>query len=110
MTKRTCEDCGGVMEEMDVEVEEATHRAKGWRCRICGNFEFDAASGREVVAELRDRRHLVAAEEEVQLEGGLDGLYLPLKGAIVERGHLEVGQRVRVRVPEEGHLVVVRVD
>lgn len=106
---KKCEDCGREMQEMEVEVEGAEAKARGWRCE-CGNIAFDEDSGMKVVEELERKEGptslpaLSLEQKIIKLSKGRLGMYLPKD--VVRCAEIQPGKRVFVSLLDKKKILL----
>ena len=70
-----CPKCKAKLKKVEVKVQGAKNKAVSYQCPKCDYFEFDPASSKKVVEELRDTT-LKIKQKVVKLSGDRLGIYL----------------------------------
>lgn len=101
--RRVCSDCGKEMRKIDVEVEEAKTKGVGWECSSCGNLEFEKASSKKILNELKAKKPIHLSLRVIKLPSGQLGIYFDDK--ILEHFRLTPGEKVEAEINRKSMLL-----
>ena|SRR3989338_8503777 len=98
-----CPQCGAGLKSVQVKVAGAKSKVSSSQCPKCGYFEFEPASSRKVLEELRESP-LKIEQKIVKLSGQRLGIYL--NRHVVKSLNLRKGEYVFVSVPDRKHILI----
>jgi len=98
-----CPNCKTKLRKVEVKVQGAKKKAISYQCPKCDYFEFDPASSKKVVEELRDVT-LKIKQKVVKLSGDRLGIYL--NSHVVRSLGIKKGENIYVSVPDKRHIVL----
>ena len=99
----TCPKCEANLRKVKVKVAGAKSKVVSYQCPECDYFEFEPASSKKVVEELREAP-LKIKQKIVKLSQDRLGMYI--NKDVARSLNLKGGQEVYVSVPDKKHLVV----
>ena len=98
-----CPKCNAALRKVEVSVHGAKNKATSYQCAKCDYFEFDPASSKIVVEELRETP-LKIKQKVVKLSQDRLGIYF--NSHIVRSLQLKKGEEVYLSVPDKKHIVL----
>ena len=98
-----CPKCKANLRKVEVKVAGAKSKAVSYQCLECDYFEFEPASSKKVVEELREAP-LKINQKIVKLSQDRLGMYI--NRDVARSLNLKGGEEVYVSVPDKKHLVV----
>ena len=98
-----CPKCDSNLKKTEVKVQGAKHKAISYQCRDCDYFEFEPASSKKVIEELREAP-LKIKQKIVKLSQDRLGMYF--NNNVVRSLHLKKGEDIFVSVPDKKHIIL----
>ncbi len=105
MKIKKCPECGNLMKQVEVAVEDAENKIQSLQCPKCGYFEFDKKTGMNVVKELEEKEQALKIKQKiVKLSHKRLGMYF--NKHIVESLGLKPGEDISVSVPSKKKIII----
>ncbi|HIH38121.1 hypothetical protein J4460_05340 [Candidatus Woesearchaeota archaeon] len=98
-----CPKCEANLRKVDITVAGAKSKVMSYQCSECDYFEFEPASSKKVVEELRETP-LKIKQKIVKLSQDRLGMYI--NKDVARSLNLKGGEEVYVSVPDKKHFVV----
>jgi hypothetical protein len=101
--KMKCPNCGSELRKVEVNVQGAKIKAISFQCPNDDYFEFDTASSKKVVEELKNTP-LKIKQKVIKMSQDRLGIYL--NNNIVRSLNIKNGEDIYVSVPDKKHIVL----
>ena len=98
-----CPKCKAKLKKVEVKVQGAKRKVISYQCPTCNYFEFEPASSKKVVEELRESP-LKIQQKVVKLSGDRLGIYL--NSHVVRSLGIKKGENIYVSVPDKRHIIL----
>ena len=98
-----CPNCKSELKKIYVNVAGAKNKALSYQCTKCDYFEFDNASSKKVIGELRDST-LKMRLKIVKLSQDRLGMYI--NKDVARSLNLKGGEEVSVSLPDKNHILI----
>ena len=98
-----CPNCKTNLKKIKVKIAGAKTKAVSYQCPKCDYFEFEPASSKKIVEELRETP-LKIKQKIVKLSQDRLGMYI--NKDVARSLNLKGGENVYVSVPDKKHIVV----
>jgi transposase-like protein len=102
MNNKKCPECGSDMKKVLVDVHGAKNKAVSYQCTKCDYYEFENASSKKVVEELRSV--LQIKQTIVKLSQDRLGMYI--NKDIARCLELKGGEEILVSLPDKKHILI----
>ncbi len=102
-----CPKCDATLKKVEVKVHGARNKAISYQCPKCDYFEFEPASSKKVVEELRESP-LKIKQKVVKLSQDRLGIYF--NNNVVRSLNIKKGEEIYISVPDKKHIVLELAD
>jgi len=100
-----CPKCNSVLKHVKVSVEGAKNSALSFQCPNCDYFEFESASSKKVVEELREKECILKIKQKV-IKLSKDRLGIYINNDVARCLDLKSGQEIYTSVPNKNTIVL----
>jgi hypothetical protein len=100
-----CPECKTKLRRVLVKIQDAKSKVVSYQCPNCDHFEFEDASAKKVISEIREKEESLRLKQSIiKLSKGRLGMYL--NKDVARCLNLKGGEEVLVSIPAKNKIMI----